>query len=687
MTSSNAHLVPYIREAYELEPESLPPHAAQLACRAFYTMRRTHQDQTIVLEGKSNSGKSATRHLLLSTLLNVGNTQPGKKYSKLTWCVPAAETLLDAFGNAGTAANSNASKYGSYSEMQYNDKSRLVGFKALTYHFDSKRVSGPAEGERNFHIFYYLVAGASKEEASHLMLDVSHQGGFSALNGTSFPVNVAADQEGYNKVKQGFRTLGFSKRIVSSILKVLAAILHLGQIDFKLDQSRSGEAAVVSNRNDLMLTASLLGVEAQELEAALQAKTKVFGWDRISRFLDPEAAAANRDELSRSLYGFLFTWMTDYINSKISKEDFKSFISVVDLPGMQATGGPRSHGLDDFCFNLAMERLHGFVDRNFFARTKPDYEHEGVTSLLPGLQAEHFDNEDCIRMLTAQPGGIVHIVDDQSKRKGKSASTMLEAIGKRWGNHSGFGWRAGDELYGRIGTFSINHFDGQVTYSVEDFVEANREAISTDFLTLFAGRASSETGDIIGGSNDSFVKELFERELKASQAIEQAAALEFKKRASTNRESSAPGGAPDIKTILAPLNESLSFLFEALSENRIWLLICFKPNEAGLPNHVDIRLMRNQLGAFGVVELARRLQQEWSVSLTHKEFWARYSKVELIKDTVAGLHTAIFSDKALGIREALHWSDLEMAIGRHKVMLSHSSFRYLEDHLRSQEPA
>jgi chitin synthase len=95
---------------------------------------------------------------------------PGKKGSKLLAQVPASEFVLESFGNARTLFNPNASRFGKYTELQFGDRGRLQGIKTLDYYLERNRVSGAPSGERNFHIFYYLVAGASPDERAHLQL-------------------------------------------------------------------------------------------------------------------------------------------------------------------------------------------------------------------------------------------------------------------------------------------------------------------------------------------------------------------------------------------------------------------------------------------------------------------------------------------------------------------------------------
>lgn len=518
--------------------------------------------------------------------------------------MPSAQFILETFGHAATLSNSNASRFGRYVEVQYGEKNKVVGCKTLLYHLDKSRTSGPPHGERNFHVFHNLLAGATPEEASYLKLDVSAQGGFHYLSGFSYPSPNRVDAAKFAQLKEAFRILSFPKRAVSSICQVLAAILHLGQINFVRQPGE--DAAVVANWDVLELVASLLGVDPDALQLALATKTWIRGHDRVSALLDEEGALKNRDELAQALYGLLFAWITEFLNTKLSRDDFKSFISVLDLPGIQNGGGSsRPNGLNELCFNLANERLQAFTTHQIFIKQKNEFEQEQVSQFLPGLDVDFVDNSETTRILTTRPGGIVHIVDDQTSRRGKTDSSMLAAMGKRWENHASFGWSPGNEQLGRVGSFVVSHYDGQVTYSAENFIEDNRASISTDFLQLFGGSmtevpgpiGSKPTKQLAGGSSVPFVREMFEREAQsAAEAALNGGDLKprsnLRARPSTRRKEKSLDDeddsfeevsalkrkqstrAPaDARTVLGAFNDDLTLLLDTVAEVSLFVHI------------------------------------------------------------------------------------------------------------------
>ncbi|KIK18435.1 hypothetical protein PISMIDRAFT_14351, partial [Pisolithus microcarpus 441] len=231
------------------------------------------------------------------------------------------------FGNARSLFNLNTSQLGKYTELQFTERESLL--------FPS--------GKRNFHIFYYLIAGPSPE----------HSAG-------ARPNAVRADDaHQFEQLKVALKTVGLSKRHAVQACQVVAAILHLGNLKFTIDCSRDVNTTVVHNVNTLALIAESLGIQPSALENALSYKTKLVKKELCTVFLDSDGASDNRNDLAKTLYSLLFAWLNEHINQRLCRDDFDTFIGLFDLPGPQNMTG-RSNSLDQFCINFANERLHHF---------------------------------------------------------------------------------------------------------------------------------------------------------------------------------------------------------------------------------------------------------------------------------------------------------------------------------------
>ncbi|TFK68108.1 glycosyltransferase family 2 protein [Pluteus cervinus] len=704
--------------------ERLPPHIFQLANDTYYHMRRTTQDQSIVFNGETGSGKSENRRLAIKAILELSVSNPGKKGSKLANQVPAWEFVLETFGNARTLFNPNASRFGKYTELQFSDRGRLTGIKTLDYYLERNRVAGAPSGERNFHIFYYLVAGASPEERHHLhILDKTTYRYLGQRNpvtrgGTGRPDDDALR---FEQLKVALKTIGLSKRHVAQTCQLIAAILHLGNLEFTIDRSRNEDAAVVRNIDILSIVADFLGITETALESALSYKTKLVKKELCTVFLDPDGASDNRDDLAKTLYSLLFAWLNEHINSRLCRDDFTTFIGLFDLPGPQNLSS-RPNSLDQFCINFANERLQGWIQKRMFETHVAEYNAEGITRYVPAVP--FFDNAECIRLLQNRPGGLIHIMDDQARRVPKKTDhTMVEAFQKRWGNHSSF--KAGGVDRSGFPTFTVNHFNGPVTYSAENFLERNLDALNPDFVSLLRGTNDGLEGS--GGSNNPFVKGLFSGKAIATQAhprnedtivaaqqpVKPMRAPSTRRKGTIRRMGTLRGGAGDMGDIDEREDEdnpnatsgnisaaggnagassgtpcvggefraALDTLFETLDETQAWFVFCVNPNDSQLPNQLEGRSVKGQVRSVGLTEIARRCVTVFEVGMTPEEFCERYKEGMDHADVTEGN----VREKVEQARTALNLGESDLVLGQQKVFLSHVAFHKFEDQLRSKD--
>ena len=644
-----------------------------------------------LISGETGSGKSESRRLAIKTILELSVSNPGKKGSKLASQVPASEFVLETFGNARTLFNPNASRFGKYTELQFSDRGRLSGIKTLDYYLERNRVSGAPSGERNFHIFYYLVAGASPEERQHLHLmdkTVYRYLGTSVLNSRQTTLREE-DASRFDQLKVALKSIGLSKRHVAQTCQLVAAILHLGNLEFIIDRYKNEDAAVVRNLDVLDIVSDFLGVQPYALEQALSYKTKLVKKELCTVFLDPDGASDNRDDLAKTLYSLLFAWLNEHINQRLCRDDFSTFIGLFDLPGPQNMSS-RPNSLDQFAVNFANERLHHWTQRRLFESHVEEYAVEGISRFVPTVP--YFDNTECIRLLQNRPGGLVHIMDDQARRAPKKTDqTMVEAFGKRWGNHSSF--KVGSIDRSGYPSFTVHHFNGPVIYSSENFLERNLDALNPDFVSLLRGgnNGATDTAGAEGsGSINPFVKGLFSAKAIATQAhprnedtivaaqqpvkpmrapstrrkgtIKRMATLKESGEEKEDEETPASGGIP---CVAGEFTSALDTLFQTLDETQAWHVFCINPNDSQLPNQLEGRSVKGQVRSMGLPEVAKRNVNVLEVSMTPEEFCDRY------KEPLAeiGIVEGSPQEQVQQSRTALSLTERDVVLGKHKVML------------------
>ncbi|GAC95183.1 glycosyltransferase [Pseudozyma hubeiensis SY62] len=701
----------------QLRAAALPPHIFAHACNAYFYMRRTGQDQSLLMAGDTSSGKSEVRRLALRALIDLSVAPPGKKGFKLGVQIPSAEYILEALGNSRTLDNSNASRFGKYTELQFSDSGKLVGAKTLDYYLEKNRVVSAASSESNFHIFHYMVAGASNEEKEYLGI---HDAASFRYLGQASRNRDAQDAAKFDRLKLAFKNVGFSKRHVASICQVLAAILHLGNIEFHYDRQRTQDSATIRNPEVLDKVAEYLGISSKSLEEALTYKTKMIRNEVCTILLDADGASDHRDDLAKSLYSLLFAWVNESLNERLCRDDFDTFIGLLDLPGFQNLS--KGNSLDQFCVNFACENLHRFMLRSVFEKRRDEFTDEGITHLSPEIP--YFDNAETLRLMTNQPGGLIHIMDDQARRMPKkSDQTMIEAFGKRWGNHPSF--KVGPADRSGFSSFTISHYNSAVTYTSENLLEKNSEVVSTDFVSLLRG-SQQESGKLANdptqssGSTIPFIRGIFNTKVlktqshpkndqtivAAQQSVRPMRAPSTRrpnrgntvKRSNTVKKGDDDDSEDDaadastnakknaVRCVAGDFRGALDLLLETLEETKTWFTLCIRPNDNQLPNQFEARVVKQQITTLGLSEMSRKLLHEYSVSMTYEEFCQRYADVPSLqavqmRDAVSGLAKQKFS----AAREVMSWSDEEAASGRVKVFLSHTAFRELEDELRAAD--
>lgn len=668
--------------------ERLPAHVFQHVNQAYFHMRRTGSDQCIVLSGLCGSGKSEMHQWALYHLVTLSNY---KKPSKVQQLVQKAYGALEAFGHAKTTVNENASRFGKYHELQFNERGRMVGAKFLDYMLEKSRVTNASGDERNFHIFYYVLHGSTPEEKS--ILHLNDASSYSYLFKTKEAARLAGglaaeDTEKYNELKLLLKSLGINKATILQITQIIAAILHLGNLQFIDDATNMQDSAIVKNTTELDITAELLGVESKALETCLTYQTKLIKRDLTTIFLNAEQASSQRDALAEALYSLLFAWLVESFNKKLCKTEFQNFIGIVDFPG--ATPAQQNGTYDQFCVLYANERLHHYTFHQLFERNAEVYSILNIpVPVFKGV------NDECVQLLSDPQNGLIASLSRQSTANGGRPEHCLNSFKQHYKKDPLLGSKS---VFGeKEARFTIQHFTSKVAYSPLEFGIRTSETLCADFMSLFGARDKTSMND---APTNSLVTKLFSQKTIITEKHPKSTHI------ISGKQSAKPHRSPSVKrtpsnaneTTTTPTNitantavtsnkagqleEGIQDLINTLSTTKNWYIFCLRSNDLLLPNSCDAKKLTYQIKMFNIMMLVTRAKYEYNIQMDLQEFCDRY--VDLIHATSVDLD-ADPKTKWLALQDAFHWNEKMMILGEEKVYLTESTWSFLENKLRAME--
>ena len=210
-----------------------------------------------------------------------------------------------------------------------------VGGHIQNYLLEKSRITIQQDGERNFHVFYQLLASATDARLGELKL-MRGSAAYTYLSaGNTFKVDRIDDKRDFMGVCEAFRDIGFTKDTQDSLWGVLAAVLHLGNVTFK---ATGTDSCGVADRNDVQNAAACLHTTFEAVAKALTSRTIATRGQVVTKDLRKPEADTTRDAFARALYNRTFTHVVGLINAgldaaKTNKEG--TVIGVLDIYGFE----------------------------------------------------------------------------------------------------------------------------------------------------------------------------------------------------------------------------------------------------------------------------------------------------------------------------------------------------------------
>ncbi|KAL0681412.1 hypothetical protein Bca4012_048259 [Brassica carinata] len=378
--------------------------------------------------------------------------------------------VLEAFGNAKTLRNNNSSRFGKFVELQFDRSGRISGAAVRTYLLERSRVCQISDPERNYHCFYLLCAAPPEEREKFKLGDPKS---FHYLNQSKcYKLDGVDDTEEYLATRRAMDIVGISEEEQDAIFRVVAAILHLGNVEFA--KGKEIDSSVLKDdksRFHLDATAELLRCDAKSLEDALIKRAMVTPEEIITKTLDPDSATGSRDALAKTIYSRLFDWLVDKINNSIGQDpNSKTIIGVLDIYGFESF---KTNSFEQFCINFTNEKLQQHFNQHVFKMEQEDYTKEEIN----WSYIEFVDNKDVLELIEKS-----------------THETFAQKLYQTFKNSKRFT----KPKLSRT-SFAISHYAGEVTYQADLFLDKNKDYVV------------AEHQDLLIASSCTFVAGLFPR--------------------------------------------------------------------------------------------------------------------------------------------------------------------------------
>ncbi|EGD77017.1 hypothetical protein PTSG_07359 [Salpingoeca rosetta] len=596
----------------------LQPHIFALADNVFNDMKYRGRDQVVIISGESGAGKTESSKKIMQYVAAVSGSTD--KVNAVKNKLLNTNPVLEAFGNAKTTRNDNSSRFGKYMDIQFDFHGEPAGGVITTYLLEKARVVRQGEGERNFHIFYQLLAsdkakqlGLTGGASSYRYLN---QGGAEKVKGMS-------DSKWFKDVVKGFDYIGFTKDEQDAVFKAVAAIILLGEI--KLTSKDQG--AAFQECSDALL--SLLGVTRDQLESAVTHNTVIVNKQQVASDLNVDQSQDAIDTLAKAMYDRVFKWVYTRINKSIAadKSAIKAVIGVLDIYGFEIF---QHNSFEQFCINYCNEKLQQLFIELTLKTEQDEYLAEGID----WTPVKYFNNKIICDLIEEKPRGIVALLDEESIRPGDKSDTIwLEKLSSTFKSHDHFkGCDGTNETPLDHSRIHETAHPKCIHVHMQGFLDKN-----TDTLFKDLARVMFQSGNFV-------LKECFPE----------------------GDESTWLGASKRPPTAGKAFVQSMKEMIELLNTKIPSYVRCIKPNHLKAAKKIDEDLVRHQVKYLGLTENVRVRRAGFCFREDKDAFFFRY---KLLSPKTYPTWNGSVEDGIAAVFEALAIPPSAYQMGKTKVFI------------------
>jgi myosin heavy chain 9/10/11/14 len=610
-------------EAYKnKQREEAKPHIFAISDLAFRNMLETYESQSILVTGESGAGKTENTKKVIQYLAAI--TEPNQQKSRIAkqggpsfeQQILQANPILESFGNAQTVRNNNSSRFGKFIRLEFSRSGQIAGASIDWYLLEKSRVIHPNPKERNYHIFYQLLNGASKELREALLLE-NNVNNYAYLKNSNKSIEGVDDKEEFKSLLSSFKIMGLVGQEQNDILRLISSILHLGNIEIGQESIDQGRILNVSQAERVC---HLLGISADLFMKGLLRPRVKAGREWVNQSRSAAQVRQSLDALAKSLYERLFGYIVDRINKTLDRtDDSTSFIGVLDIAGFEIF---ENNSFEQLSINYTNEKLQQFFNHHMFVLEQEEYSREQIEWKFIDFGHDLQPTIDLIEK--SNPMGIFSCLDEDCVMPKASDKSFTEKLTLIWDKKSPKFKRS--KL---AQAFILTHYAADVEYSTEGWLEKNKDPLNDNVVELLTQ------------SSEGFIKNLFEDEAASASQTSQ-------------RNTRVKKGL--FRTAAQKHKEQLNFLMNQLNNTHPHFVRCIIPNHDKRPKHFDNLLVLDQLRCNGVLEGIRIARSGYPNRLVFSEFRQRYEVLvsNMPKGYMEGKKACSLILKYLGLDESLY---------------------------------
>jgi len=484
-------------EDHEGDPRKLvEPHVYEISALSYKGLAFKGEDQSILVSGESGAGKTETVKIAMNHIASVQRGLTSSSDESFTDPivnrVMESGPLLEAFGNAKTRRNDNSSRFGKYTQLQFDQgdkgvaqyggkdsiKCKLAGSRCEVYLLEKNRITYHDSAERTYHIFYQLIAAPDSQKGAF----------WSGMKGTtneSFryigasctdTIEGMKDKDHWTKTVEVLKSIGVTGDKLNTLFEAICIVLQLGNLSFMKDP-KDDDRSVVRDKKEFGALGNLMGVTEQDLIDCLTERTMKTRNESYKVPLNADASQEAADSFAKEIYAKSFLWLVRAINdATCAEKNFEGggktefgIIGLLDIFGFESFVRNR---FEQLCINYCNEKLQAKFTMDIFRSVQEEYEAEGIPLDL----IKYDDNTDVLDLIEGKAGLLSMLNEECVRPKGSDQAFVQKALAANKKSPCLIQSRMNRKEFG------IHHYAGKVMYDSDGFVFSNQDTLPSDLF-------------------------------------------------------------------------------------------------------------------------------------------------------------------------------------------------------------